>query len=165
MKIILEIKNQPSDSANAYIAAKAVETVSSLSMQRQVEYISFSADVCDNVLHNDSTAYVAYVGGKLSPEEAKARGYKCLDYSMKIFLRHPEWIDEAHSLGLHVNMWRLARTVSVACVAAPAERVHAPFCHVIFPAAERRSSQVSWSPIVRGLNAPASTVSGRAGRR
>lgn len=105
MKIILEIKNQPSDSANAYIAAKAVETVSSLSMQRQVEYISFSADVCDNVLHNDSTAYVVYVGGKLSPEEAKARGYKCLDYSMKIFLRHPEWIDEAHSLGLHVNMW------------------------------------------------------------
>ena len=105
MKIILEIKDQKTDSANAYISRKVVEAVRARKMERQVDYISFSPFVCDNILKLDSVAYVAYVGGKMTPEEAHKRGYKCIDYSMLVFLRHPDWISKAHSLGLDVNIW------------------------------------------------------------
>ncbi|MGM9712867.1 MAG: calcineurin-like phosphoesterase C-terminal domain-containing protein [Prevotella sp.] len=105
MKIILEIKDQQSDSANACLAAKAVKMVRERRMETQVEYISFSPYVCDRVLGEDSTAYVAYVGGKMTPKEAHERGYRCIDYSLAIFLKHPEWVSQAHALGLHVNIW------------------------------------------------------------
>lgn len=105
MKIILEIKDQKTDSANAYISRKVVEAVRARKMEHQVDYISFSPFICDNILKLDSVAYVAYVGGKMTPEEAHKRGYKCIDYSMLVFLRHPDWISKANSLGLDVNIW------------------------------------------------------------
>ena len=35
----------------------------------------------------------------------KKLGYQGIDYSYKILFKHPEWIKEAHELGLKVNGW------------------------------------------------------------
>lgn len=32
-------------------------------------------------------------------------GLAGLDYSIKVLKQHPEWIKEAHQLGLEVNVW------------------------------------------------------------
>lgn len=105
MKIILEIKKQSNDSLEAALTRQAVELVAKHGMERQVEYISFSSYVCDQVLRHQPHAIVAYLAGDIPPNEAKQRGYSCLDYSLKDFLRHPEWIAEAHAQGLTVNIW------------------------------------------------------------
>lgn len=105
MRIIIEIKDQKTDSANAFITAKVVSMVREKAMEGQVEYISFSPYVCDKVLETDPAAYVAYVGGKMTPREANERHYKCIDYSMAVFLKHPEWVRQAQSLGMQVNVW------------------------------------------------------------
>ena len=48
---------------------------------------------------------VFYLNGELSPKELKDLGAAGLDYHMGVIKKHPEWIKEAHDLGLKVNVW------------------------------------------------------------
>ena len=48
---------------------------------------------------------VFYLNGELSPKELKELGAAGLDYHMGVIKKHPEWIKEAHELGLKVNVW------------------------------------------------------------
>ena len=48
---------------------------------------------------------IYYVNGNYTPAEVKKLGYQGIDYSYKILFKHPEWIKEAHELGLKVNGW------------------------------------------------------------
>ena len=48
---------------------------------------------------------VYYLNGELSPKELKELGAAGLDYHMGVIKKHPEWIKEAHDLGLKVNVW------------------------------------------------------------
>ena len=41
----------------------------------------------------------------MSPKELKELGAAGLDYHMGVIKKHPEWIKEAHDLGLKVNVW------------------------------------------------------------
>ena len=72
---------------------------------KQVEYISFSSAACALVRQLDSNAVIYYVNGNYTPAEVKKLGYQGIDYSYKILFKHPEWIKEAHELGLKVNGW------------------------------------------------------------
>ena len=40
-----------------------------------------------------------------TPKELKEKGFYGLDYSAGLLKAHPEWIDEAHKLGLDINVW------------------------------------------------------------
>ena len=107
LKIILEIKNQASDSVEAVLVGKAMEMVEASGLAQRVQYISFSQFVCDEIIRRCKTADVAYLGGDMPPAEAKEHGYSGIDYSMDVLRKHPEWSDEAHKLGLMVNVWTI----------------------------------------------------------
>ena len=32
-------------------------------------------------------------------------GLTGIDYNIKVFRQHPEWVAEAHALGMNVNVW------------------------------------------------------------
>ena len=48
---------------------------------------------------------VYYLEGDLNPQELKDMGCAGPDYHFSVFKKHPEWIKEAHDLGLKVNVW------------------------------------------------------------
>ena len=108
LKIILEIKKQANDSVEAVLVRKTLEAVKASGLSSRVQYISFSQLVCDQIIRNDKTADVAYLGGNMSPKEVKEHGFSGIDYSMDVLRVHPEWIDKAHKLGLTVNVWTIA---------------------------------------------------------
>lgn len=104
-KLIIEIKDHGDAALNKKAASVAVKAVKAAGVEDKVEYISFNADACEQVIADDSKAKVAYLKGGVSPADLKAKGYTGLDYSMAEYRNHPEWVAEAKKLGMTVNAW------------------------------------------------------------
>lgn len=104
-KLILEIKRQPTIEAENQLTEKVVRMVEEKGMEEQIEYISFSLNICEGIRSISPKAYISYVNGDLSPKEVKDKGFNGIDYELKVLLNHPEWVKDARSLGLSVNIW------------------------------------------------------------
>ena len=74
-------------------------------MDKLVEYISFSQNVCERLIALSPKAKVAYLGSDLTPKQLSDKGYTGLDYHIGAMRAHEEWFDEAKQLGLEVNVW------------------------------------------------------------
>lgn len=107
LHLVLEIKEHASKVREDSCVAEAVREVHETGMEARVDYISFSLRACEQVLKRDPNASVYYLNGELSPAEIKAKGFAGLDYDGAVLLKRPEWIAEAHRLGLKVNVWTI----------------------------------------------------------
>lgn len=106
IQMILEIKPHKTKKSEDKAVALVVAMVKDLRMAEQVEYISFSLNICKELLKQNPTAQIAYLGGDLSPKEIYEIGLTGIDYHYSVFLdKNPDWIDEAKILGLTVNAW------------------------------------------------------------
>ena len=104
-QLILEIKKHKTEANEDRCLEAVLKMVKKMGMERQVEYISFSKHVCDQLVKLAPGAKISYLNGELSPMEAKQAGYTGIDYKDKVFDKHPEWIVEAKRLGLVTNVW------------------------------------------------------------
>ncbi|HBC28922.1 MAG TPA: glycerophosphodiester phosphodiesterase [Prevotellaceae bacterium] len=104
-QLILEIKTHRSDARNRRAADISVELVKMLGLERQTEYIAFSKVVCQRLHEIAPDAKVAYLNGNLSPAQIKEMGLSGIDYNEQVFVKHPEWLQEAKQLGIEVNVW------------------------------------------------------------
>jgi glycerophosphoryl diester phosphodiesterase len=86
-------------------AAAVVKQVNECGLADMIDYISFSENICEELIRISPHHRVAYLGGDKSPKELKAAGYWGLDYYHGTLKNHPEWIMQAHELGLTVNVW------------------------------------------------------------
>lgn len=105
MVLVLELKTQSTPERNIELARKVVELVKAKKMEDRVEYIAFSNLVGTELIRLAPEARVAYLNGDKTPAELKELGYTGLDYEDRVLKAHEEWIDEAHRLGLTVNVW------------------------------------------------------------
>jgi glycerophosphoryl diester phosphodiesterase len=108
MRLIIEIKNKKDTLLEQQTVKAVVSLVRKMKMSRAVEYISFSMNACKTLLQVKAGAPIAYLAGKegaIAPAELKKIGLSGLDYHYSVVIKHPEWIAEAHSLGLTVNAW------------------------------------------------------------
>ena len=48
---------------------------------------------------------VYYLDGDLAPKKLKALGLAGADYHYNVIYKNPEWVKQAHDLGLKVNVW------------------------------------------------------------
>lgn len=48
---------------------------------------------------------IAYLKSDVAPKDLKAKGINGIDYYIKVLAEKPEWIAEAHQLGMKVNVW------------------------------------------------------------
>lgn len=104
-RLFFEIK-PPSQPEKVDVATSIVkEYVTRHHLENQVCFISFSLDVCRQLASLMPEADVAYLGGDRSPRELKEMGLSGIDYHYRVLLEHPDWVDEAHQLGMTVNAW------------------------------------------------------------
>lgn len=105
VQLILEIKPHKLQ-ANEDRAVKAVvDLVRKHGMESRVDYISFSMNICKGLVKEAPGAPVYYLMGDVEPGELKKLGMAGFDYHYKVVQKHPEWVKEAHELGLKTNSW------------------------------------------------------------
>ncbi len=104
-KLIIEIKEHESLDANLQVAQKTVRLVKKMGVKDRVEYISFNLEACKEVHRCDPKAQVAYLGGDKTPTEVHELGLTGIDYNLTVLRQHPDWIAQAHAMGMTVNAW------------------------------------------------------------
>ena len=104
-QLILEIKPHRNEVRDKRIADICVELVRTLGLEKKTEYISFSKVVCQRLHEITPDSKVAYLNGELAPAQIKEMGLTGIDYNEKVFVKHPEWLQEAKQLGVEVNVW------------------------------------------------------------
>ena len=107
LKLILEIKSHKETNRENKSVEEILKMIKGLEMENQVEYISFSQNICNQIKNNNPKAKVSYLNGDLSPKQVKAKGWDGIDYNYKIFQKNPTWIKEANDLGLITNAWTI----------------------------------------------------------
>ena len=104
-KLIIEIKKHAERNANLAAAQATVKAVEKYGVAGKVEYISFSLDVCKELVRCAPKARVAYLNGDIAPETLARDGITGIDYQLKVLRKHPDWVAEAHRLNMDVNVW------------------------------------------------------------
>lgn len=106
IKLIFELKVHPAGEIENEAVRKSAEMVKKLNLSKdEVEFISFSLEACKQLAALMPGYMVQYLNGKIPPKELKEMGIMGLDYHYSNFVQHPEWVKEAHDLGMIVNVW------------------------------------------------------------
>ena len=104
-KLVLEQKEHSSDARNEAVAQAIVAAVNAAGVQNKVEYISFSLAACKTFAKYAPGVRVAYLKGGMAPADLHKDGITGLDYHIAEFRAHPEWVKQAHDLGMSTNVW------------------------------------------------------------
>lgn len=105
IKLIIEFKTHKSKDNEDELARKVINMVNDRGLQNRVEYISFGINFVQQVKRLAPEAPVYYLNGDLTPQILKKMGLTGLDYSRNVIKKNPQWVAEAHDLGLKVNVW------------------------------------------------------------
>ena len=105
IQLILEIKSHKSKEVEDKMAADIVKMVKKMGLEKQVEYIAFSLNICEQLAKLTPESEIAYLNGDVTPAELKKKGINGIDYHYNVIEKHPEWVKEAHDLGMKVNVW------------------------------------------------------------
>lgn len=104
-QLILEIKPHKRVVNEDRAVTAILALVQKYQLEDLVEYISFSMNICKELIRRAPAAQVAYLRGEVSPADLKVLGFTGLDYHYKVFEKNPTWIQEAKNAGLTVNVW------------------------------------------------------------
>lgn len=105
MKLIAELKTQGDRTINDRLVDACVRMVKAKDMVSQVVWIAFDYENCLRVHKALPESVVQYLNGDKTPAQLKKDGIAGLDYSKSVMAKNMQWINEAHNLGLLVNVW------------------------------------------------------------
>ena len=105
LKLMVELKPINSKFKEDKLATTAIQQVKEFQMESQIEFISFSLNICEQLKKAEPSFKVHYLNGDLSPLEIKEKGLDGIDYHYSVFVKNPTWISEAKKLGLTTNAW------------------------------------------------------------
>lgn len=105
MRLLVELKGQKQPGFQDELARRVVGLVNARGLRHQVVVISDSLNACRAAKAADPRMSVFYDHGDLTPQQIKDLGFQGFDYSHKVLAKHPEWVEEAHRLGLVVGGW------------------------------------------------------------
>lgn len=106
-KLVLELKSHRDAGRDDLAAGVVLESLRKFGVAPgEIEYIAFSRHAAGALVDRKCGSPVAYLEGDLSPEEARRElGVTGIDYETTVLDAHPEWIRQAHDLGMTVNVW------------------------------------------------------------
>jgi glycerophosphoryl diester phosphodiesterase len=105
--LICEIKPHGTKQRNIEAAQEVVNMVRKKGLENRVEYISFSLDICNEIIRMEPSAKVMYLNGDLSPQSLKELGLAGFDYHPIVMNEHMEYFTEAKTLGLTAYIWTI----------------------------------------------------------
>lgn len=105
MKLVYELKSRGTPEYEAEALPATIEAIKRYGVADRVEFISFSFTACKEFARLMPRNKVEYLGGEKSPAEVFEAGINGIDYHYSAFDKHPEWVAEAHELGMLVNVW------------------------------------------------------------
>lgn len=103
-RLILELKTLTYPREDVAVR-KVIRQLKRYGLLDRTDFISFSLNACIEFRKRLPEARVYYLAGDLSPQSIRRIGLTGIDYAAAVLHRHPEWISEAHDLGLEVNVW------------------------------------------------------------
>lgn len=105
--LVLELKPHKSQEREFVLIDKCLEALKARKLldPKRVAFISFSYPICKELAKRCPGFTVQYLEGDKSPAQVYADGINGIDYHYSCFKNHPEWVKEAHDLGMSVNVW------------------------------------------------------------
>ena len=84
IQLILEAKPLPTKEMEDQAIATIVKMVKKMGLEEQVEYISFSLNMCEQLAKLTPESEIAYLNGDIAPAELKKKGINGIDYHYNI---------------------------------------------------------------------------------
>ena len=110
IKVVCELKSHTDKRHEAKAVKKVLKLMKRHKLTDRAVYITFSPEATrEFVKHAPKGTEVYYLNGNWTPQQLKDEGCAGLDYSLAVMKKHPEWIEQCHSLGLKVNIWTVNR--------------------------------------------------------
>ena len=105
--LVLELKPHSSTEREDLLVDKCLESLraNKLMNPNRIAFISFSYHICKELARKCPAFTVQYLEGDKTPAQVHADGISGIDYHYSCFKKHPEWVKEAHDLGMSVNVW------------------------------------------------------------
>ena len=110
-KLIVEIKTHSTEARTIEAAKAAVEAVKAAGLEDKAEYIAFDYATCKALAATYPGIKVQFLcdnaGQVRTPAQLNADGGISIDYNGNMLNSNPTFIDDAHKLGLTVNVWTI----------------------------------------------------------
>jgi len=106
LKLIIELKSHATPERETEIVQRVLAKVKEYGLENSVEYIAFSQFICSELARlAPSGTKIAYLCSNLSPKRCKELGCTGIDYNITVLKLMPQWVHQAHELGMTVNAW------------------------------------------------------------
>ncbi len=113
LRLVLELKSLNDVKREQIAVTKIAQLLTAYELIARTSLISFSLNACKLFKSALPECEILYVKGDLAPNEVHTLGLSGIDYSGKTLKEHPEWIKEAHDLGMKVNVWTIDNPVQM----------------------------------------------------
>lgn len=107
LRLVLELKALKDKSRENLAVEMISDMLDSYGVKERTDFISFSLNACMEAKKRMPEMKIYYLNGDLGPDKIKDLGFAGIDYYGKTLRANPQWIKEAHDLGLEVNVWTI----------------------------------------------------------
>lgn len=106
LQLVCELKPHADKKQEAKAVKKIIDMVAKYGLENRTTYITFSLEGMKELIKRaPAGTEVYYLNGELTPEQLKEMGAAGMDYNSSVVLKHRDWVDQCHQLGLKVNVW------------------------------------------------------------
>ncbi len=106
LQLVCELKPHADKKHEAKAVKKIIDMVAKYGLEKRTTYITFSFEGMKELIKRaPAGTEVYYLNGELTPEQLKEMGAAGMDYNSSVVLKHRDWVDQCHQLGLNVNVW------------------------------------------------------------
>ena len=104
-RLIFEMKSNPDLNREDMAVKLAIKKLEKYDLLDRTDIIAFSINTCSEFKKLLPDTKIMYLDGDFPPNKIKDLGLAGIDYSKGILRRNPQWVAQAHELGLEVNVW------------------------------------------------------------